>query len=348
MYNEGDEENFFMKKTIKTTVVIFFVCLGLFVFSACGLSEISQDTGLEDKINALQERVSGLETENGELNDKVTGLQTENKQLKERIEVFRHDGSADSIVYNLNYSTDEDYLIGLTDSVIGACVEVYGSNATAAAAGSGVIIHTDKDRNETYILTNSHVVTAKNGTAGRTQDTVYTKIEVRFFGTATTQRYAASLEARSDSWDDKNDLALLKVAYYGEDHHSVRLYTGALKYAQRVLAIGNGQNLGTSVCDGIISNPSVFFSDSGSLTGELIQITAGVNSGNSGGALFDMNGYLIGINTLKLVGSVARGATGNASTVNVFADNISFSLPVSNLIAFTSDKEFLELLETVS
>ncbi|GHV02821.1 hypothetical protein FACS1894211_14970 [Clostridia bacterium] len=256
-------------------------------------------------------------------------------------------GKPETKIYNLNYSTDEDYLVGLTDSVIGSCVEVYGSSATGSASGSGVIIHTDKDKNETYILTNSHVITAKNGLK-TIPDTVFGKIEICFFGSSTPYRAEIVNNARSASSDKTTDLALLKVGYYSESHGPVRVYSGALKYAQHILAIGNGQNLGTSVCDGLVSNPSITFNaKDGGLTCELIQISAGVNPGNSGGALFDMKGYLIGINTLKLVANTANDGNGE-SNVNIFADNISFSLPVSNLQRFMSDNGKSDLLNVVA
>ncbi|MDR1094005.1 MAG: trypsin-like peptidase domain-containing protein [Clostridiales bacterium] len=244
-------------------------------------------------------------------------------------------------IYNFDYSTDGDYLVGLTDSVIDSCVEVYGAspNILKSASGSGVVVYVDADKTETYILTNSHVVTAESSGSGGA-GTVFSKIEVSFFGSSS--KHAATIVERSASNDTGTDLALLKVNYYNKKNRPVKLYSGQLKYAQHILAIGNGQNLGTSVCDGLISNPSITFKNNifnkeKNLTCELIQITAGINSGNSGGALFDMAGNLIGINTLKLVSDEAFGSDGK-STVSVFADNISFSLPVSNIQKFMADR----------
>jgi serine protease Do len=231
-------------------------------------------------------------------------------------------------IYNLDYSTDKDYLVGLTDSVIGSCVEVYGTSAGGSSSGSGVIVYADADRTETYILTNSHVITAKGA------DAPFSKIRAAFFGNSKT--HDAEIIARSAANDQSTDLALLKVKYYNEKNGPVKLYSGQLKYAQHILAIGNGQNLGTSVCDGLIGNPAVAFGDKESLTCELIQITAGVNSGNSGGALFDMKGNLIGLNVSKLIYDHAIGSDGK-SEVLIFADNISFALPVSNIRKFMAD-----------
>ena len=250
-------------------------------------------------------------------------------------------------IYNLSYSTDEDYLVGLTDSVIGSCVEVRASSkvggSTLSGSGSGVIIHADKNKGETYILTNSHVVTIKSES---TSNSAYSTVQVTLFGE--TSPRSAEIVTRSacntkeiKDWDKSTDLALLKIKHYSEyngQNRAAALYSGALKYGQHILAIGNGHSQGTSVCDGLVSNPSVRFTASDStLTAELIQISAGINPGNSGGPLFDMKGRLVGINTSKLVAYVARGATGSTSEVNIFADNISFSLPVSNIAVFMKD-----------
>jgi len=235
-------------------------------------------------------------------------------------------------IINITYSPDEDHTVILTEKVIDSCVEVIASNGSgSSASGSGVIIAATNG--ETFIITNSHVVTSSP-----TLDTAYSTIKVIFFGETNGVTASVVAGARSSSKDKTTDLALLKVnnSLFGKDRAAVAADGGSLRYGQRILAIGNGQNLGTSVCDGLIANPVVQFKNSDTLTCPLIQISAPVNPGNSGGALFDMKGSLIGINTLKLVAETARPSTGSGS-VNIYADNISFALPISNVVKFLSD-----------
>lgn len=144
-----------------------------------------------------------------------------------------------------------------------------------SGAGSGVIITTDG-----YIITNHHVVDGASG------------IEV---GLANGKTYKAQLVAS----DAKTDLAVIKIeandlsaATFGD---SSRLVVG-----QTVLAIGNPLgSLGGTVTEGIISALDREITiEKESMT--LMQISAAVNPGNSGGGLFDEQGNLIGIVNAKV------------------------------------------------
>lgn len=144
-----------------------------------------------------------------------------------------------------------------------------------SGAGSGVIITTDG-----YIVTNHHVVDGASG------------IEV---GLANGKTYKAQLVAS----DAKTDLAVIKIeandlsaATFGD---SSRLVVG-----QTVLAIGNPLgSLGGTVTEGIISALDREITiEKESMT--LMQISAAVNPGNSGGGLFDEQGNLIGIVNAKV------------------------------------------------
>ena len=84
-----------------------------------------------------------------------------------------------------------------------------------------------------------------------------------------------------------------------------------LVLGQEVVAIGNALGYGQSVTTGIISalNREVTVSDEngGTITNKLIQTDAAINPGNSGGALLNMNGELIGINSVKVSSSSVEG-----------------------------------------
>jgi serine protease Do len=93
-------------------------------------------------------------------------------------------------------------------------------------------------------------------------------------------------------------------------------------YGDMVLAIGNPQGLGLSVTDGIISRPGESVTI-GNSTMTLLRTSAAVNSGNSGGGLFNLNGELIGIVNAKIA----------ANTV----DNIGYAIPSQTVVKCIND-----------
>jgi len=117
--------------------------------------------------------------------------------------------------------------------------------------------------------------------------------------------------------DPVSDLALLKID--GEHEFTpARLADGTPRVGEWVLAIGNPFGLGGTVTAGIISarNRTI----AGSPYGDLVQIDAPVNQGNSGGPTFDLDGRVIGVNTMIV--SPTGGSIG-----------IAFAIPIDTLNA---------------
>jgi serine protease DegQ len=142
---------------------------------------------------------------------------------------------------------------------------------SVARLGSGVIVTADG-----YVLTNSHVVAAADSIAVALGDE--RRVDARLIGT-----------------DPDTDLAVLKI-----DLPDLPVMTfghsETLKVGDVVLAIGNPFNVGQTVTMGIVS--ALGRSNLGINTFEnFIQTDAAINEGNSGGALVDSNGHLVGINT---------------------------------------------------
>ena len=158
--------------------------------------------------------------------------------------------------------------------------------------GSGVIISTDG-----YILTNNHVI--ENAT----------KITVN---TNDNREYIAKVIGT----DPTTDVALLKVE--AKDLQPIPFGDSeALRVGEWVLAIGNPFNLSSTVTAGIVSAKGRSTMGEGSLrVASFIQTDAAVNPGNSGGALVNTRGELIGINTMIF------SQTGNYA-------GYSFAIPVS-------------------
>ena len=177
------------------------------------------------------------------------------------------------------------------DSVVVINAKVLVSNpfygtSESASAGSGVIIHEDG-----YILTCHHVV------AGASEVTVTLSDG--------TSHYAASLVGS----DEASDLAVLKIQPTAERPLTAAKHgkSGYLVVGERVVAIGNPLGtLGGTVTDGIISaTERQVNTDNGAMT--LLQTNAAINSGNSGGGLFNLKGELIGIVNAKYAASGVEG-----------------------------------------
>jgi len=141
-------------------------------------------------------------------------------------------------------------------------------------SGSGVII-----TNDGYILTNNHVVKNADNIEIVTHDN-------RFF------------DAIKIGADPSTDLALLKIEEKGLTFVKIG-NSDSIEIGEWVLAVGNPFNLSTTVTAGIVSAKARninIIRDQASIE-SFIQTDAAVNPGNSGGALINLKGELIGINT---------------------------------------------------
>lgn len=138
--------------------------------------------------------------------------------------------------------------------------------------GSGVIISEDG-----YIVTNNHVIKDAS------------EIEI-------TLNNRKSYPAKLIGTDSKMDIALLKINADEKLPYTVFANSDSVKIGEWVLAVGNPYNLNSTVTAGIISAKARNLDTSGIQS--FIQTDAAVNPGNSGGALVNTRGELIGINTM--------------------------------------------------
>lgn len=187
----------------------------------------------------------------------------------------------------------------VSPSVVGVNVRVpatfYGgrlySEEQSRLSGSGVIIGVEGDAR--YILTNNHVV--ENSTA--------------FSITANDSEYEATLVAR----DEDTDLAVLKVTDPEMNLPAVPLGdSDAVEVGEWVMVIGTplSESFANTLTVGVVSGLDrkvTTRSSSGrnSYTNTMIQVDAAINSGNSGGALFNTKGELIGIPSMKMSGTTS-------------------------------------------
>ncbi len=154
------------------------------------------------------------------------------------------------------------------------------------SCGSGIII--GQNDGELLICTNNHVVEgATEITVGFVDDEVY---EAAVKGTDASNDLAVVAVKLSDISDDTMDQ--IKVAQIGNSDD--------LLVGEQVVAIGNALGYGQSVTTGIVSALNRRIQADGYDNTELIQTDAAINGGNSGGALLDMNGHVVGINSAKI------------------------------------------------
>ncbi len=174
-------------------------------------------------------------------------------------------------------------------------MQFFGQKLTQSTpySGSGIIVgETDE---ELLIATNYHVVEGAD------------KLEVTFIDDAT-------VEAQIKGLDEDMDLAVIAVPLSAIDESTRNAVTVAtlgnsdtLRLGEPVVAIGNALGYGQSVTNGIISalNRELTLEDGG--TAIYIQTNAAINGGNSGGALLNVKGEVIGINSAKIGGSMVEG-----------------------------------------
>ena len=151
----------------------------------------------------------------------------------------------------------------------------YGNseNRRTVGTGSGVIVS-----NDGYIITNFHVIENAN------------EIEIT---TNDNKTFIAEIIGS----DENSDIAVLKISGSNSFPYIRFANSDQTKIGEWVLAVGNPFNLTSTVTAGIISAKSRDLNDYDSKNQSFIQTDAAVNSGNSGGALVNINGDLIGINT---------------------------------------------------
>ena len=224
-------------------------------------------------------------------------------------------------------------------SVVGITVtytvnSIFGSS-TGEATGSGIIISKDG-----YILTNNHVVSS-NTSSSYYQISEATKLTVHLYNDST------DYEATVIGTDSYSDLAVLKIektdltpATLGNSEN--------VKVGEFAMAVGNPLGMDSSVTCGIVSAVNREVSDSEGNSYFAIQTDAAINSGNSGGALVNANGEVIGVNTLKLAGNGIEGigfAIPISTTTEIVNQLIEFQTvkrPYIGIIGTTIDSATIE------
>ena len=206
------------------------------------------------------------------------------------------------------YAANVNSTVGITTSIT---TNYWGYQTTSAASGSGFILSDDG-----YILTNYHVIESSDS------------ITVSLYD-------GTSYDAALIGYDESNDIAVLKVD--AKNLSPVILgNSDNMNVGDSVVAIGNPLGeLPFSLTSGSISAMNRQVTLSTGVTMNLMQTDCAINSGNSGGALFNLYGEVIGITNAKYSGSSSSGAS---------IDNIAFAIPINhvwNLVQSIIEKGYI-------
>lgn len=212
-----------------------------------------------------------------------------------------------------NLNTQLISLSGYSDTAVGVANKVqpsivaitveYSINSifnrtpsTGKAKGSGIIISEDG-----YILTNNHVVNSSSSSSNSFYEIgEANKVTVKLYNDNT------EYEGEIIGTDKQTDLAVIKIKKDGLTAAELG-DSSATQVGEFAMAIGSPLGLDNSVTAGIVSAVNREVQDDDGNKYMAIQTDAAINSGNSGGALVNSKGQVIGVNTLKLSGTGVEG-----------------------------------------
>ena len=178
--------------------------------------------------------------------------------------------------------------------------------------GTGEIISSDGK-----VVTNAHVVTyTRSGTVNE-----FEKYFIRFsfeddYREVTLEKYNSELDLAVLKINDLSDLKLKPIKTGNSDR---------IKSGERVYAVGNASNYGIGIFEGIISVPLVNI-ELENLTRSVIQCDLTIAAGNSGGALIDEYGRLIGVTTFR-----TKDTSGNVIY------GIVYCIPINTVLEYTNE-----------
>jgi S1-C subfamily serine protease len=232
-------------------------------------------------------------------------LHPERRAYQNDLNSYQRMGNTSSASNNAYQGIEQyDHGVDVFDNNIQAVLEITWSDERYTHSGSGFLVS-----NDGYAVTNTHVVTYEDGRSCE-------KVNVKICG----QNVKANIIKLGDNLHGSGngiDLALIKLSQvpHGavtvtfEDFNNVR-------NGERVFVIGNSLGYGTCITSGIVSDRSRM------VEGERLLMTdCAVNSGNSGGPIFNEKG--------RVIGAIVSGISG--------AEGMNFAIPADSVIKFMQD-----------
>ena len=335
-----------MKQTLKKIVAITASILMAFGFAACQsqpgksayeLAVANGFKGTEQEYLAALKGADGKDAEKITIQDlyEASGFEGTLQQfIKEYLSLeISQNNNTDIIAKNM-MSVMSVYCSFTTKTTTGT--DWFGKPITQdkieSSAGSAVIIDLDKENGNATLITNYHVVYNANSTGNNgISESIWLYSYGGYIGFNSktgTDETGKGIQATYVGGAMDYDIAVLKISGSEVLKNSIAeeaTYgcSEDLIVGEKTFVIGNAEGDGISVTDGILSvkseeiTLSAFDNTNEALTFRVMRTSAAVNHGNSGGAMFDADGYLVGIV--------------NAKNVDTDVENMGYTLPIDNV-----------------
>ncbi|MDR2502467.1 MAG: S1C family serine protease [Oscillospiraceae bacterium] len=216
------------------------------------------------------------------------------------------DSAAAPLIYEDGTMSAEAIYTQACDQVVIISSEVvqqgFFGTQSGTTYGSGFIISEDG-----YIVTNYHVVESAHSSGS--------PIKVTFYD-------GKSYDAKLVGYESDNDVAVLKIEAAGLSPVKIGS-SAALRVGNKVYAVGNPQLLNYTMTDGIVSSldRAIQVEELNSIT--MFQISAAVNSGNSGGPVYNSRGEVVGVVSAKYASEGVEG--------------LGFAIPIDDAMRISTD-----------
>ena len=261
------------------------------VFGSCGATALILNSYWQKEMDAVLQR----------MDDKLVAAQKGTAAVPGNASATTKPLSTGGMTPGDVYAQNVNAVVAITAEVTGR--DNYGREIAGYSAGTGFFISPDG-----YVVTNYHVI------EGGTKVTVTTHGDEEY-------------DAQIVGYEENNDLALLKV----EKDNLPYVTLGSsndLKVGDQVAAIGNVlSTFASSLTVGYVSGVDRVVDTEGTAM-NMIQTDVAINSGNSGGPLFNMYGEVVGITTAKFSGNSSSGAS---------IEGIGFAIPIDDVTGMIED-----------
>lgn len=295
--------------------------------------ELAVEQGFEGTLDEWLDSLKGIDGQNGvDGNDGADGAVTIQEIFDKAVAEGFKGTYMDFLQSYLNLSEDVQtasnlaLLSAVKVRAKGVVTDRWGREQDSTSSGSGVIYKLNKDNGDAYIITNYHVVYNKNY---KTEDKICDDLDVFLYGYDEFEEQAIPVKYIGGAYD--YDIAILKVSgseiIKSSDARAVDVASSKnVVVGSTALAIGAPSSGGEtyyneikfSVTKGIVSvdSENITLNDATiglSYTTRVMRVDTAINSGNSGGGLFNTKGQLIGIVNAK------------ASSMSI--DNMGYAIP---------------------
>ncbi len=283
-----------------TIVAVAIICAlvgGLGGGAAVGMA-LSSSTAAEPSVSAEEAESSVIQEETSEVTEEESTA-----SISTTVVDITTNSSSTEMTPQSVYDTYVNAVVAISNE--STTTNVMGQTSSTASSGSGFIISTDG-----YIITNNHVV-----------EDATTLTVIMTSG----EEYEATIIGA----DEESDVALIKID--ASDLPTVSIGdSDEIAVGEQVCAIGNplGELTNTLTVGYISALDREIYESSSSTPINMFQTDCAINSGNSGGPLFDMHGNVIGITTAKYSSSSSSSAS---------IEGIGFCIPINDAMEVVSD-----------